>query len=174
MSSVSPDELLWILILEFVALIALWVAWQWEWPGFDHKHLPPLLYGVLPLAVPYFGALGGLGNAMWSVVRHWNKYDSPAETTRNKEKRTWAAWTVMQAFIGAIFGTAGALIVVLVTQTVALGTDAEPVTQTGMGLLAVVAFVVGFRQGAFQNLVSHVVGAILEPGKPKTDNDGAE
>ncbi len=172
LSRVSPDALLWILIIEFLGLVGLWVAWQWEWPGFDHTHLPPLMYGVLPLAVPYFGALGGLGNAMWSMVKHWKKYDSPKQETRDREKRTWAAWTVMQSFIGAIFGTAGALIVVLVTQTVTLGTDAAAVTPTGMGFLAVVAFVVGFRQAAFQNLVSHVTTAILEPGTAKDKDSG--
>ena len=165
LSHLGPDGLLMILLAEFVALVLLWIAWEWEWPGFSHDHLTPVMYGVLPLVVPFFGALGGLSNAMWSVVWHWKDYDSPDPAKRNNEGRTWSAWTVIQVVIGAVFGTVASLIVVLITKTITLGEAEEAISATGMGVLAAVAFAVGFRQQTFQNLVTKVVDVITGPGE---------
>ena len=170
LSRLGPDGLLAILLAEFAGLVLLWVAWEWEWPGFSHDHLRPVMYGVLPLVVPYFGALGGLSNAMLSVVWHWKDYDSPYAATRNAEGRTWSAWTVVQAVIGAIFGTVASLIVVLITKTITLGEANQAISATGMGVLAAVSFAVGFRQQTFQKLVTKVVHVITGPGE--TEHQG--
>lgn len=157
------------LLVELAVLVVLWGLWQWE--VVSHDHLPAVLYGVMPLAVPWFGALGGVSNSLYSVSKYWPSFTSTDRSTRDAEWRTWSARSLLQPVTGALFAIVAVLIVVLVTQTVSVETDATgEMSRTGMAVLATAAFVVGFRQDTFQDLVARATEVIFGPGGELADD----
>src|SRR4051794_23613705 len=53
LAGLSPGFFLAVNMLELVVLLLLAVAWQWQWRGFHHDQLPAVLWGCLPIAVPW-------------------------------------------------------------------------------------------------------------------------
>jgi len=71
---------------------------------------------------------------------------------------TWNGWLLVRMPLGAALGTVAVLVVVLLLGT--LGADAGggvAVSPTGAATLMVVAFVVGYRQETFRDLVARGV-----------------
>jgi hypothetical protein len=112
---------------------------------------------VIPYWVPWAGALGGVSISLVGVARyagdHW-------------DAERYAYWHLARPFLGGIFGTFAVLIVVLVLKTVTTFDTKVPYTPQGVAVLCVFAFVVGFREETFRDLVLKVVDVILSPGPP--------
>ncbi|HEY5224397.1 MAG TPA: hypothetical protein VIJ18_15285 [Microbacteriaceae bacterium] len=117
---------------------------------------------MLPVSVPWGGALGGVCVAIAGVTDHWRSFGvHPASAT----SRTWNAWYLARLPMGAAFGTVGALIVVFFLGTVgSTKTGTIDVSISGTAILFVVAFIVGYKQDIFRQLVSRVTEVILGPG----------
>ncbi len=166
-SSRRPGFILSFLSVEFLALVFVAIAYELDW--WDLHRFPAVLGGVLPLLVPWGGALGGVCNAMIGVSRHWIDFDPER---RSVQARRWNAWYLVQFPIGAAFGTVATLIVVLFLG--AIGTTATgdvDITPRGVAVLFVIAFVVGYRQDVFRKLVERVVDVVLVPGTSKDTYD---
>jgi hypothetical protein len=166
----GPGALLGIMTGEFLLLVLLLVGYQFNWVRL-HK-LPTVIGNVLPLIVPWGGALGGICIGLVGVTAHWAKWNQTADNMPSRQALTWNGWYLVRAPLGAALGTIAALIVVLFLGTVARTNDGTVnVTPVGAATLMVVAFVVGYKQETFRQLLERAVDVILGPGTPTPAND---
>lgn len=170
LSRAKPSSILLLVLAQLVVLLVLFVWWDIEmrdWTtgpeGAKRAMFPVVYHDVMPLAVPWFGALGGVANALYSMTRHWSKWDSPDGFVRANERVTWNVWALLQGPIGLLFGSVSVLIVVLVTGAITDSDGGVDVTPAGIGLLCAISFAVGFRQGTFQELIKRTVDVIAGP-----------
>jgi len=163
LARLGPGAILFWVLAQFATLVALFLMWEAD--KLNPASFPAVYHDVMPLAVPWFGALGGVANAMYSLTRHWAKWDSIDPKVRGPERARWNGWALLQGLIGSVFGTVSVLIVVLVTGTIA-GTESGGLnlSTTGIGLLCAVSFAVGFRQATFQTLIKRTVDILAGPG----------
>jgi hypothetical protein len=110
--------------------------------------------GVVPFVVPWAGALGGLAISLVGISDHAHDWNGPR----------FAFWHLVRPIIGLIFGTVAVLIVVLVLTTVHTDQNASGhYPPSGAAILAVISFVVGYREATFRALVTRVVDTIVGP-----------
>ncbi len=161
----GPGGLLVITLGQFALLLLLLLGFNYGWLNLDS--LPVIIGGVLPIVVPWGAALGGICIALVSITAHWAKWDAPADGRPSAEAKTWNGWLLVRMPLGAALGTVAVLIVVLLLGTI--GADAGggvAVSPTGAATLMAVAFIVGYRQETFRDLVARSVDVILGPGTP--------
>jgi hypothetical protein len=161
-----------LLLYDFLVLGALTfglLAWNFEWAWVDK--LPAIIGGVVPLAVPWAGALGGLTISMVGLSRHWSGLEDN-EATRKR----WNVWYLTHPFIGAVMGSFAVLMVILFFGTLGNTTNGTPIdvsgTNTGVATLGVVAFVIGYRNRVFQDLLKRVADVIVGAGSTPQDDGG--
>jgi hypothetical protein len=129
-------------------LIALFVLYE-TWTGFQ-KALPPDL-GSLPIEVPWFGALGGSLISFSGIFLHSCKWDP-----------CYRYWHYTRPLIGAVIGSLGALVFFLLSDTASTGANAGAVNATTFD---VVAFLVGYREASFRELIKRVTDLLLKPAE---------
>src|ERR1700682_502625 len=118
----------------------------------DRTLIPlPDLLGVIPIGVPFFGALGAITISMSALADH-----------RDDWEPEWWYWHASRPIVGAIVGTVS--VVFFVVGILSVGQKA-PTASAGPNLLYyAIAFVVGYREQAFRDLVKRVVDLLLKPG----------
>lgn len=142
-------DVAWILALVILALI---YSVQPEWSSLPHWTFA--FQNVVPLWVPWAGGLGGVTISLVGVAKHTVDWDASK----------YGYWHVSRPFLGAVCGTIAILIVVLVLRSVDPPVNGTGYTPGGIAVLAVIAFVVGYREETFRTLVTKVVDVILAPG----------
>jgi hypothetical protein len=151
--------LLVVAFAEVAILGLLLLAWHFEWFSIDE--LPEEIGGVLPLIVPWGGALGGVAISLVGLAQYWRNW-----YTKEEEGSEWNAWYLIRPVLGAILGSIGALILVLLLGS--LGTTDEGGVDTspqGAAILMLIAFIIGYRQQTFATLISRAVDVVLGPGE---------
>jgi len=155
-----------------IMLTVLLLGRLYDWFGLDT--LPDPIGGMVPLVVPWAGALGGLGISFVGLVRHVGDWGPRVEKAKRAadhpgfaQRLDWNAWHVTRPFVGAIFGSVAALAVVFIFGSVGAtaegGLDLSPL---GRATLFVVAFVVGYRDRTFRELADRVIDTVFGPGTP--------
>jgi hypothetical protein len=139
-------------VLYVAILVLLLIGRQAHWLGLDRIHNP--IGGIIPLGVPWFGALGAVTISIYGVVDHSSEWQAK-----------WNLWHVIRPVVGAILGTVAYLIFVGVIQATGT-TPSAVVASTPIKLITyfVIAFVVGFREQTFRTLIQKVVDTLLSPG----------
>lgn len=148
----TPGSFLALDVLYVAILVILLVGRQAHWLWLDRIHNP--IGGIIPLAVPWFGALGAVTISIYGVVDHSSEWQAK-----------WNLWHVIRPVVGAILGTVAYLIFVGLIQ--ATGTTPSAVgSGTSVELITylIIAFVVGFREQTFRSLIQKVVDTLLSPG----------
>jgi hypothetical protein len=119
---------------------------------------PYLLGSMLPIAVPWFGALGAVTISLEGVF-HWS------ESQWNPE---YNYWHLGRPVFGAILGTIGFFLFVLIVMT--SGTTPQFLQDPSKATPAkdfiiyyVVAFLAGYREETFRELIRRVTDMILKP-----------
>lgn len=115
-------------------------------PGF-RDHIPASL-GTIPSGVVWFGATGAVIASLYGIFVH---------------NRNWNAsynyWHYCRPFFGAVTGSVGALVyLVLLHLGSASSVKVAPLT------FYVVAFVLGFADKSFMQLLQNVTTVIVKPG----------
>lgn len=139
-------------VLYVTILVLLLAGRQAHWLWLDRIHNP--IGGIIPLGVPWFGALGAVTISIYGVVDHSSEWQDK-----------WNLWHVIRPVVGAILGTVAYLIFIGVIQ--ATGTTPSAVasdTPAKLITYLVIAFVVGFREQTFRTLIKRVVDLLLSPG----------
>ena len=121
----------------------------------------PASFGSLPVGVPWFGALGAVIISLSGVFDHRNDWDP-----------TWALWHFTRPLIGISL----AIIAWLTFQAGILAVGSVPgppaanpenptqiVTAPTNLLYYLIAFVVGYREAVFRELIKRVSDVILTP-----------
>jgi len=148
----SPGLFLALDVLYVAILVVLLIARQANWLLIDRIHNP--IGGIVPLAVPWFGALGAVTISIYGVVDHSSQWEP-----------RWNLWHAIRPVVGAILGTVAYLIfvgLIQATGTTPSATGSSPSVKLITYLL--IAFVVGFREQTFRTLITKVVDLLLSPG----------
>jgi IPT/TIG domain len=131
-------------------VVIAWVGWLvatgQEVAGYK---VPPRL-SIIPTAVPWFGAVGGVLISLVGVQDH--RYDW--------DRRYWT-WYVARPLVGAFV----AIVAVLVFQSGVLAIGANPNETSGDApkdlFYYVIAFATGYREDAFRTLLRKVVDILF-------------
>src|SRR6476661_8101829 len=137
-------------------------------PGPSRLYWSFSFQSVVPLWVPWAGALGGATISLVGIVKHASDWDPD-----------YYLWHLARPLLGGVCGTIGVLTVVLLIKSVTASpatpasggsSAAVPVAYDGPGIaiLAVIAFVIGFREETFRHLIERVADVILGPGTATT------
>jgi len=150
--------LLWIAILVLLCTFYLFAWWPFSVLEFLNKlkAVSPL-GGLVPLLVPWAGALGGATISLVGTAKHAGDWETK-----------WNLWHFLRPVLGAISGTVAFIIVVIVLRTAGgLQDEATSVPSTfwADGLFLVIAFIVGFRDRMFLMLIARVADVILATRK---------
>ena len=155
----NPDESRpprWLLPLQLayigvlVAIALLHSHWSWA-----HRLFGANL-GPVPLAVPWWGALGGITISLTGLFKHAASWDECYE-----------AWHIARPVMGAVMGSVGYLIFIVVIRST--GASAPATTSTGGAAFDLVAFLVGYREAVFRELLRKAVDILLSPGSSTSD-----
>lgn len=156
---VATVEVFYLLVLFALALIYLIPEWR------TALHIDITSLGPLPLGVPWFGALGAVILSLTGVVDHRDDWDD-----------SWNIWHFTRPLIGIslaivswVIFKAGILAVGPAAQNAALSPTTSTGTSTGVTepsdlLYYLIAFVVGYREDVFRELIKRVADVILTPG----------
>jgi hypothetical protein len=131
-------------------VVAFGQASGWGWL----RSIKDPFSGVVPFAVPWAGALGGVAISFVGVVGHSSAWNGPR----------FAYWHLARPILGCVFGTVAVLAVLLVLQNIKLADATNGYKPTGVAILAVISFVVGYREATFRALVVRIADVILGPG----------
>ncbi|MFZ0168072.1 MAG: hypothetical protein WAL64_01465 [Candidatus Dormiibacterota bacterium] len=140
-----PPHIFYIAVGYLVVLISLFVAYftvPWL-----HSHVPGYL-GTIPSGVVWFGATGAVMASLYGIFVH-NQHWDPSYTY----------WHYCRPLFGAVTGSIGALIYLVLLK---IGDNATP--KIDNQTFFVVAFVLGFADGAFMQLLHKVTSVIIKPG----------
>jgi hypothetical protein len=142
----------WLLPLQlgYLALLMLLALLHFHW-SWAHRLVGNAL-GPIPLAVPWWGALGGITISLTGIFKHASSWN------RNLE-----AWHVARPVMGAIMGSVGYLIFIVVIRST--GASVTAATHTGDAVFDLVAFLVGYREAVFRDLLRKAVDVLLAPGR---------
>lgn len=113
----------------------------------------PATLGSLPIGVPWFGALGAVIISLTGAFDHRNDWDS-----------SWNFWHFTRPLIGISL----AIVAWLILQTSILAVGSNVPGSQGLGiptnlLYYLIAFVVGYRESVFRDLIKRVADVILTP-----------
>jgi Fibronectin type III domain len=114
--------------------------------------LPPNVAGV-PVSIPWFGALGAVLIGLYGIFDH----------SHRDWQRGLNMWHVARPFTGAVLGTVGYILFASVIR--ATGITPQPAEGVGKLVYFGVAFVVGFREETFRQLIKRVADLIVGPGQ---------
>ena len=132
-------------------LVAIFgLASKWHWLSSIHDPFG----GVVPFVVPWGGALGGVAISLVGIADHQLDWE-PAR---------YAYWHLVRPLVGMVFGTVAVLVIILLLDTVKVTQKQGHYTVGGAAVLAIISFVVGYREATFRSLVTRVVDVILGPG----------
>lgn len=133
--------------LALLMLLAL-LHFHWSWA----QRLVGNALGAVPLAVPWWGALGGITFSLTGVFKHASSWD-----------RSYGAWHVARPVMAAIMGSVGYLISIVAIRST--GASLATAAHTGDAAFALVAFLVDYREAVFRELLRKAVDILLAPGR---------
>ena len=146
-------------VLELFYLLALFtVAGLFAKWGLFPNALPDPL-GPLPLAVPWFGSLGAVIIGLTGIFQHQKNWD-----------HSYDYWHIARPFTGIAFGVVGVLIFMTVVSTAS--STSLPPAGSGKLVYYVVAFLIGYREETFRQLIKRVTDLVLSPISPDSAAGG--
>src|SRR5207248_634808 len=118
---------------------------------------PTLLAGILPIAVPWFGALGAVTISLEGVFLWNDQWD-----------RKFNYWHIGRPLFVAVLGIVASFIFVVIAVAAGspppfLSDEASP-TAKDFIIYYVLAFLVGYREETFRELIKRATDLILKPG----------
>ncbi len=138
--------------LLYLALLAMLLICRWRGWLFVNE-IPDPIGGLVPIGVPWYGALGAWMISTYGIFDHNHEWDT-----------RWNYWHALRPFVGAILAVVAFLIFVgLINAT---GSDPNLTSRgSNVGYL-VLAFIIGFREETFRLLVKRATDILLGPGIP--------
>jgi hypothetical protein len=143
----------WLFGLELLYLLVLFVSAGLfaKWGAFPHLLPDPL--GPLPLAIPWFGSLGAVIIGLTGIFQHQKNWN-----------HSYDYWHIARPFTGIAFGVVGVLI--FMTIVAAASSTTLPPAGSGKLVYYVVAFLIGYREETFRQLIKRVTDLVLSPISP--------
>lgn len=135
----------WLIALAFGAIFYFF-WWPQTWPP------QPINLGSIPVGVVWFGALGAVLISLTGVVEHVTDWDPK-----------FTFWHLSRPLIGAALAMVG----VLILQAGILASGTHPASAPGGTpknlLYYLIAFLVGYREETFRELIKRLVDLVFTP-----------
>lgn len=115
---------------------------------------------LVPMSIPWFGAIGAITISLQAVFERREDWDS-----------SYNYWHLARPLVGAVLGIMSFLIlsvIVTLAGSTAPSPDSAP-TIANMNIYHVLAFVVGYREETFRDLLKRVTDLILRPAEKKEE-----
>lgn len=129
-------------------LIALALVYH-EVPALRRAFSDPA--GPIPLAVPWWGALGGITISCTGIFRNAGRWD-----------HHYNSWHAARPLLGAVAGSVGYLVFIVVIRTTG---STVPNGDASRPVFDLVAFLLGYREEAFREVLRTAVDTLLFPGR---------
>lgn len=133
----------WVIVL--IAAFVLFERWDWFADAVQFE------IGKLPFEAIWFGALGGLLISLQGIFDYNHKW-----------RDSYNYWHMLRPVLGAIMGTLGCLIFIVLTE--AATKDPSPVKPV---FYDVIALAVGYREESFRALLKRLLDTIILPAPEK-------
>jgi hypothetical protein len=153
-TKVMPPGIFWLELAYLLVLGVLFYAYQHS-AGF-RDDFPSV--GPLPMAVLWFGALGGVMVGMSGIFFHNRRWDDG-----------YNYWHIARPFMGAAAGGVGALLFYV---AILLGNKQRP--QPDRVTFEAAAFIFGFADDAFRAMIKKVTDLLIAPASVPADSPGGE
>lgn len=128
-----------------VILLAVFVIYV-TWPSFRSR--VPASLGQLPVGIVWFGATGAVIASLYGIFVHNQNWD-----------RSYDYWHYCRPLFGAVTGSVGALIYLIL-----LNLGSKSAIKVDSLTFYVVAFVLGFADKSFMQMLQNVTSVIIKPG----------
>lgn len=152
----GPPQWLFVLELGYAATLVLLAVVYAHCSGF--RNLIPDPAGPVPLGVPWWGALGGVTISLTGIFRNRRRWDT-----------SYHAWHISRPVLGAIVGAVGYLIFIAVLRST--GAEIGPNNETGRATFYLVAFLVGYREAIFRDLLKRAADVLFTSGNGDKPTD---
>lgn len=151
----GPSFFFWLELAYLAVLLVLAVLYDRDALGLKTTFEGGLVGEMLPIGVPWFGAVGAVVISLQGVFDHSVDWD-----------RRYNHWHLARPLFGAVLGVMAFYIFVLLlkstgTELEFLKANAEP---DDFIVYYVVAFLVGYREETFRELVKRAVDLVFQPG----------
>jgi len=141
-------SLAWLIVL--IAAFVLFERWDWFADAVQFE------IGKLPFEAIWFGALGGLLISLQGIFDYNRKW-----------RDSYNYWHMLRPALGAIMGTLGCLIFIVLTE--AATKDPPPSVQPVF--YDVIALAVGYREESFRALLKRLLDTIILPADEKQSKE---
>jgi hypothetical protein len=162
----APRGVIWIAVGSF--LILLLVAALSQIVGSFGAWIADHHFGRLPVAIVWFGAIGGSMASLTGIFWHH----------RVDWKGSYDLWHKLRPWTGVVMGSLGAFLLLVSTElatagAAASGAEAQVTPAFNPDVYYAAAFLSGFAEAPFRALVKRLTDAVFGPGKspPKTDEN---
>jgi hypothetical protein len=148
----------WLELAYMAMLIAIGAVYMTCWPPNDKD--VNLIGGIVPFAIPWFGALGAVLIGLEGVFLHNKEWDSK-----------YNYWHIARPLIGAVLGFVAFFIMVLLIKSSGasptfLSSTNPEFASTDLVMFYVLAFLVGYREETFRELIKRGTDLILSQTTP--------
>jgi hypothetical protein len=143
---------IWVFVLQLIYLAGLVVIGLSYIHSRTFQHLLPNQLGPIPLAVPWWGALGGVTISLTGIFRNADNWQPRYEL-----------WHVARPFVGAIVGTVSYLIFIVIIR--ATGANPSDHNSLNNAVFYLVAFITGYREDVFRELLKRASDSLFSPAK---------
>lgn len=141
-----PPHIFFFALSYLTVLITLFIVYS-TWSGF-RAHVPATL-GQIPVGVVWFGATGAVIASMYGIFVHSQSWDS-----------SYNYWHYCRPLFGAVTASVGALFYLV---SLELGTTNA--VRVDRVTFYVVAFILGFADKSFIQLLQNVTALIIKPSQ---------
>ena len=144
-SAVMPPRIFVVALTYLVVLIALFIVYV-SWSSF-RSHVPTS-FGQLPVGIVWFAATGAVIASLYGIFVHNKTWNS-----------SYNYWHYCRPLFGAVTGSVGALIYLVL-----LNLGSKSAVKIDSSTFYVVAFVFGFADKSFMQMLQNVTKVIIKPG----------
>jgi len=151
LTDLGPGFIFWLSLGYLAALMGLALAFSLV--GDRAREEIGMIGGILPVGVPWFGALGAVTVSLYGVFRHIDEWQPK-----------WNPWHIARPLVGAVLGMIAFFIIFGIAETTTADTArVAGATTPGLILYYVVAFVAGYREDSFRDLIRRTADVLLKP-----------
>jgi hypothetical protein len=151
----KPDFFFWLDLIYIVLLLTVAIMYMGNFYGVKDK-IPVILGGILPIGVPWFGAVGATLISMEGLFWH---------SRPDQWDGSYNYWHMVRPLFGAILAIVAFFIFLVLLnatgQTPAFKTPAAGSSAADLAVFYVLAFLVGYREKNFRALVTDVTNLLF-------------
>jgi hypothetical protein len=148
----KPSFFFWLGVFYLSLLLGVGVAYVANMYDLQGQ-FPDMIMGAIPIAVPWFGALGAVFLSLQAVFSRSSTWDP-----------NYNHWHIARPLVGGIVGIVSFYLLVLINTASGAPPKMAADKEANRIIYYVAAFLVGYRERIFRDLLARATDLILAPG----------